>query len=95
MLSIMPSFSFFLKKRIFFLKCWACDRLSDGKQVLSVNPLDYSPLTACLSLADSNLLILGTMQNEVALYQVDCCRLDSVAQVHDDNITALGKCESA
>ena len=32
---------------------------------------------------------MGTLQNEVALYQIDCCRLDSVVPAHDDYITAL------
>lgn len=66
-------------------------RLRNGKQVLSVNPIESNPLTACLCLPESNALLLGTLQNEVALYQIDCCRLDNVASVHDDNVTALGK----
>ena len=66
-------------------------RLRDGKQVLSVCPIESSPLTACLNLPESNTFVLGTLQNEVALYQIDCCRLDNGAHVHDDNITALGK----
>lgn len=65
-------------------------RLTDGKQILSVNPIDSSPLTTCLSLPDSNVVVLGTLQNEVALYQLDCCRLDSVGVVHDDCVTSLG-----
>ncbi|KAI9565432.1 hypothetical protein GHT06_009224 [Daphnia sinensis] len=65
-------------------------KLRNGKQVLSVNPIESNPLTACLCLPESNALLLGTLQNEVALYQIDCCRLDNVASVHDDNVTALG-----
>jgi len=52
--------------------------------------VESSPLTACINIPNSSLVILGTLQNEVALYQVDCCRLECVAQVHDDNITSLG-----
>ena len=65
-------------------------RLSEGKQTLSVNPVESSPLTVCLCVPNSNLVVLGTLQNEIALYQLDCCRLESVAHVHDDSITALG-----
>ncbi|XP_046634671.1 protein FAN-like [Daphnia pulicaria] len=70
-----------------FLKAY---KLREGKQVLSVCPIESSPLTACLNLPGSNAFVLGTLQNEVALYQIDCCRLDNVTHVHDDNITALG-----
>lgn len=78
---VIPGINFFFLLR----------RLRDGKQVLSVCPIESSPLTACLNLPGSNAFILGTLQNEVALYQIDCCRLDNVTHVHDDNITALGK----
>ena len=71
---------------MFELNC----RLTEGKQILSVNPVESSPLTACLNIPNSSQVILGTLQNEVALYQIDCCRLECVAQVHDDNITSLG-----
>lgn len=70
-----------------FLKVY---KLTEGKQILSVNPVESSPLTACLNIPNSSQVILGTLQNEVALYQIDCCRLECVAQVHDDNITSLG-----
>lgn len=52
--------------------------------------MECCPLTACLALPDSNTVVLGTLQNEIAAYQIDCCRLESAANVHDDNITALG-----
>lgn len=64
--------------------------MSDGKQTLSVNPVESSPLTTCLSIPNSNIVVLGTLQNEVALYQLSYCRLESVAHVHDDSITTLG-----
>lgn len=70
-----------------FLKVY---KLSDGKQTLSVNPVESSPLTTCLSIPNSNIVVLGTLQNEVALYQLSYCRLESVAHVHDDSITTLG-----
>lgn len=71
-------------------------RLSDGHQILSVRPVEAgSPLTACLCLpglpASSSVVVLGTLQNELAIFQVDCCRLDVVAVAHDDCITAFGK----
>lgn len=65
-------------------------RLENGKQVLSVNPASSSPLTAYLPLPESNTIVLGTLQNEIALYQLDCCRLEHIFGAHDDHVTALG-----
>ena len=67
-------------------------RLSDGQQMLSIRPIESgSPLTALFNLPDSDAVVLGTLQNEIAIFQLDCCRLESAIVAHDDVVTALGK----
>lgn len=63
--------------------------MEDGKQVLSVNPADSSPLTAYLPLPESSTIVLGTLQNEIAFYELGCCRLENISSVHDDRVTSL------